>query len=66
MARKRPLLTDEQWAKTEPPLPPLPPHPKGGRPWCDNRRVVEGILWILKTGARWRDLPDEYPSPSTC
>ena len=66
MARKRPFLTDEQWAKIEPLLPPLPPHPKGGRPWCDNRCVVEGILWILKTGARWRDLPDEYPSPSTC
>lgn len=63
MAHKRCLLTDEQWAKIEPLL---PPHPKGGRPWCENRRVVEGILWILKTGARWRDLPPQYPSPSTC
>ncbi len=58
MARKRcALLTEKQWAKIEPLLPPLPEHPKGGRPWCDDRRVLEGILWILRTGARWRDLP---------
>jgi len=67
MARRAdPLLTDEQWEQIEPLLPPLPAHPKGGRPWCDNRRVLEGILWILKTGARWCDLPEQYPSPSTC
>jgi transposase len=39
---------------------------KGGRPWADNRAVFEGILWILRSGARWRDLPPEYPSPATC
>jgi transposase len=67
MARKRqPLLTEEQWAKIEPLLPPAKPGRKGGRPRCDDRRVLEGILWILRTGARWQDLPDEYPSPSTC
>ena len=60
MARKRPLLlTDEQWGKIEPLLPALPDCPKGGRPRCDDRRVLEGILWILRTGARWCDLPDE-------
>ncbi len=67
MARKRcEELTEKQWAKLEALLPRLPEHPKGGRPWCDNRRVLEGILWILRTGARWQDLPPEYPSPSTC
>jgi transposase len=69
MARRRkrePLLTDEQWAKIQPLLPARQPNPKGGRPRCDDRRVLEGILWVLKTGARWRDLPDECPSPSTC
>ena len=67
MARKaRPLLTDQQWALIEPLLPQPVPSPKGGRKRIDNRRVVEGILWILRSGARWQDLPDRYPSPSTC
>jgi transposase len=57
------FLSDEQWAKIEPLLPKVRSR---GRPWADNRQVLEGILWVLKTGARWRDLPKEYPSPSTC
>jgi transposase len=64
MARQQ-LLTDAMWKKLEPLLPPLPKGKKGGRPWADNRRCLEGILWVLKTGARWRDLPEEFPSPST-
>src|ERR1700687_684260 len=36
------------------------------RPWASNRGCFEGILWILQTGAAWRFLPDEFPSPSTC
>jgi transposase len=57
------LLSDQQWQK----IAPLLPQPRSkGRPWADNRRVLEGILWILRTGARWQDLPSEYPSPSTC
>ena len=59
----KPFLSDEQWKKIEPLL---PQSSRRGRPWADNRRVLEGILWVLKTGARWRDLPPEYPSPSTC
>ena len=59
----KPFLSDEQWEKIEP----LLPQPsRRGRPWAENRRVLEGILWVLKTGARWRDLPPEYPSSSTC
>src|SRR5262245_64786542 len=57
------FLSDQQWQKIEPLLPKLKSR---GRPWSDNRRVLEGILWVLKTGARWRDLPKEYPSASTC
>ena len=59
----KPFLSDEQWKKIKPLL---PQSARRGRPWADNRRVLEGILWVLKTGARWRDLPPEYPSPSTC
>jgi len=66
MARTTPLLKDDQWEKIEPLLPSTAPGKKGGPPWKDNRKVLEGILWVLKTGARWRDLPDIYPSPSTC
>jgi len=40
--------------------------PPGGRPPADDRKVLEGILWILRSGARWCDLPVEFPSPSTC
>jgi len=57
------FLTDEQWKRIEPLL---PRDQSRGRPWAENRRVLEGILWILKTGARWRDLPKAYPSASTC
>lgn len=51
-------LTDEQWAQLEPLLPPQ--KPRTGRPNADHRRVVEGILWVLRTGAPWRDLPERY------
>ena len=66
MGVRKPMLTDEQWEKIRPLIPPRPPRPKGGRPPADDRACLEGILWVLKTGARWRDLPPEYPDPSTC
>jgi len=60
-------LSERQWALIEH----LFPEPKRrrdgrGRPWAANRQCVEGILWVLRTGARWRDLPAEYPSGVTC
>jgi transposase len=66
MARGVPLVTDRQWTKIEPLLPRMCPGSRGGRPWADSRLVLEGILWIARNGARWKDLPAEYPSPSTC
>ena len=66
MARSRPLLTEAQWKKIAPLLPQPPRQRQGGRPWIENRRVLEGILWILRSGARWQDLPEKYPHPSTC
>ncbi len=66
MRRSSRLLTDAQWQKIEPLLPRRRRHRRGGRPPAANRRVLEGILWILRSGARWQDLPSEFPSPSTC
>lgn len=51
------LLTDEQWECIEDVFP--KPAVKG-RPPRDRREVVNSILWILRTGAPWRDLPDEF------
>jgi len=67
MKKRQKLLTDEQWEL----IAPLFPRPKRradkrGRPPAPNRACLEGILWILQTGAAWRFLPDEFPSPSTC
>jgi transposase len=55
---RRHELTDEEWDRLEPLLPPQ--KPKVGRPGGDLRRIVNGILWIDRTGAPWRDLPDRY------
>lgn len=60
------FINDKHWEMLEPLLPKTKPNPKGGRPPAGNREVLGGILWILRTGARWQDLPDRYPSPSTC
>ncbi|QEH37729.1 hypothetical protein OJF2_63200 [Aquisphaera giovannonii] len=52
-------LTDTQWARIAPMLPRVVAG-KTGRPLCDHRPIVNGILWILRTGAPWRDLPERY------
>jgi transposase len=57
MARER-ELTNDQWAALEPHLPPQ--RSGTGRPAKDHRTMVEGILWRLRTGAPWRDLPERY------
>jgi transposase len=60
-------LTDEQWAVISPLIPDPPRRPDGkGRPWRDSRDVMNGILWILRTGACWHDMPDRYPPYQTC
>ena len=60
-------LTDTQWARIEPLLPPRrpPKGSKGGRPRTDDRPMLNGILWILRTGAPWPDLPPRYGPPSS-
>lgn len=61
-------LTDEQWAMIEPLIPEEErvPKPRRGRPWRSPREVLSGILWILRTGAPWQDLPKRYPPSQTC
>ena len=67
MKKRQKLLSDEQWELIGPLFPePRRRRDKRGRPWSSNRECFEGILWVLQTGAAWRFLPDEYPSPSTC
>src|SRR3712207_945469 len=55
---RRHELTDGQYARLAPLLP--PGKPATGRPNLDHRTVLNGILWRLKTGAPWRDLPERY------
>jgi len=62
-------LTDEQWEAIRSSV----PEPeregttaRGGRPWRDPRDVLNAILWVLRTGAPWADLPRRYPPYQTC
>src|SRR3979411_3399489 len=60
-------LTDAQWAILDTLIPePTPRRDGRGRPWKDRRAVLNGILWVLRTGAPWADVPDRYPSYQTC
>lgn len=62
-------LTEEQWLAVEPYIPAAErraPGRKGGRPWQSARDVLNGVLWILRTGAPWADLPGRYPPYQTC
>jgi len=56
-------LTDQAWEQV---APQLPANGRKGQQWADHRRVINGILWKLRTGAPWRDLPQRYGSWKTC
>jgi transposase len=57
-SHKRGDLKDEQWERIKPWLPPQ--KPVVGRPNNDHRCILNGILWVLRTGAPWRDVPQRY------
>ena len=59
-------LTDEQWLIVEPVLRGARRADNRGRPWHDTRSVLHGVLWVLGTGAQWRELPEKYPPYQTC
>jgi transposase len=50
-------LTEAAWAQI---APVLPVNGRRGKQWHDHRRIINGILWKLRTGAPWRDLPERY------
>lgn len=64
---KRTLVSDRLWETVRPLLPSEPPKPRGGRPRLDDRAVLSGIVYVLKTGIPWRMLPEEFGcSGATC
>ena len=60
-------LTNEQWNRIEPIITATNPvkDPRGRKP-RDHRAIMNGILWILRTGAPWKDMPPRYPPHQTC
>ena len=62
----QPQLADSQWLLIADLFEEPPPTCNGGRPRVAARACLEGILWVLRTGARRKDLPTHLPSPATC
>ena len=61
------MLVDEQWALLAPLLKKSSVKTTNrGRPRLPDREVLDGVLWVLKTGAQWNELPDKYPPYQTC
>jgi transposase len=59
-------IPDDLWAELVPLLPPEKPPGTNGRPIVPFRQVMDGILYVLRTGCQWKALPAEYGSGSTC
>jgi transposase len=55
-------LTDYEWTAIKPMLPNKP----RGVPRVNDRRVLNGIFWVLRSGAPWRDLPEAFGPYTTC
>lgn len=60
-------ITDEQWQRVAPLLPELRPRSElRGRPLANTRSVLNGVLWVMYSGATWSAMPRKYPSYQTC
>jgi putative transposase len=59
-------VDDALWAQMAPLLRCTKPRKKPGRPRRDDRQILDGIIWLLRTGAQWRALPREFGPKSTC
>lgn len=57
--KRRYELTDEQWEQLKDRLP-AERKPQGGRPAKNNRQMLNAMLWVVRSGAPWRDLPEYY------
>ena len=66
MDRRVTRIVDGLWPQVGPLLPKHEVSPKGGRPRASDRDCLAGIVWVLVTGARWRDVPEGLPSGPTC
>ena len=62
----QPELSDEHWLLIADLFSNKPMGFKGGRPAAQSRACFEGILWVLRSGARWKDMPSRFPSYPTC
>lgn len=54
------------WDRVRPLLPPPRPHPKGGRPWADDKACFAGVVYQLRNAVRWNAPPSCFPSGVTC
>lgn len=63
---RNPQLSDAQWVLIADLFPEKEMTRAGGRPPIAPRPCLEGILWVLRSGARWKDLPRDFPSYVTC
>ena len=67
MARRKEIPA-ALWKRIEPLIPPVKPSPKGGRPRVSDQQALNGIVYVLRTGIPWEELPQElgYGSGMTC
>lgn len=63
MVMSRTDFSERQWQQLQPHL---PSNPHRGHTYVEHRRVLNGIIWRLKTGAPWRDIPERYGPWQTC